>query len=72
MAKSLEKLSLDALQAMRADVFGQTGASGSMTLGEYTAKFGKTNTLRAEHAAVLAQLDNAIAKHQATSSEKVQ
>ncbi len=72
MAKPLEKMSLDALQEMRADVAAQTGGDGAMTLGEYTAKFGETHTLRAEHAAVLAQLDDAIAKHLATGSEKIQ
>jgi hypothetical protein len=72
MAKPLEKMSLEALQTMRADVVAHTGEGGPMTLGQYTDKFGKTNTLRAEHAAVLAQLDDAIAKHLATGSEKIQ
>ena len=70
MAKALHKMSLDSLRQMRSDVVAAHGAEdGKMTIGEYLSTYGETKTLRAENAAMLAQLDQAIASLEATGSE---
>lgn len=72
MVNQLNKMSLDNLRQTRADILaGQTAEDGKMTFGEYTAKFGEQRTQRAEKAAFLVQLDDAIGKLEVTGSEKI-
>jgi hypothetical protein len=73
MVTQLNKMSLESLRQMRTDILAsQTAEDGKMTFGEYTAKFGEQRTQRAEKAAFLVQLDDAIGKLEVTGSEKIQ
>jgi hypothetical protein len=73
MASQLNKMSLTDLRDMRAEILAdQTAEDGKMTFGEYTKLFGEQKTQRAEKAAFLVQLDDAIGKLEVNGSEKIQ
>ena len=73
MVSRLDKMSLENLQQMRNDILAtQTAEDGKMTFGEYISKFGDKKTERAEKAAFLVQLDQAISKLEVNGSEKLQ
>lgn len=70
MSKPLHKMSLDGLIQMRDAVLAANPEEdGKVKMGEM---FSGKITMRAERAAVLAQLDEAIAHHEATGSETTQ
>lgn len=70
MTNQLNKMSLEDLRQMRSDILaGQTAEDGKMTVGEYIAQFGDQKTQRAEKAAFLVQIDEAIGKLDVTGSE---
>ena len=71
MGSQHNKMSLEDLRQMRSDIVaGQTAEDGKMTFGEYIAAYGEQKTQRAEKAAFLVQLDDAIGKLEVNGAEK--
>ena len=71
MAITFRSKDINHLRELREALLASNPAEdGKMTMGELNTKFSGQVTLRAERAAVLAQLDEAIAKLEVNGAEK--